>query len=101
MDPWDYPSSLLFTLCEDCHKREEQLKSVDFYTLLGPFGLTREQMMILADHIAYNLTAISPQANMMIAFNDILELIVPREQLKDYTEWLKEFRVSPKNDLNG
>lgn len=26
--PWDYPDALLFTLCEDCHKEEEQAKAM-------------------------------------------------------------------------
>jgi hypothetical protein len=39
-EPWEYENRYLITLCEDCHKKEEQLKpftsnSIEYLTSLG------------------------------------------------------------------
>lgn len=56
--PWEYHSSLLITLCADCHKDEELMKGYDDYivkTLLS-YGLLREDLDQLTLAIGYALT---------------------------------------------
>jgi hypothetical protein len=44
---WEYPSSLLVTLCDDCHKDEHEQKRVEklitaiLRTSFGPYGLDK------------------------------------------------------------
>lgn len=41
LNPWETSDKFLITLCEECHKMEEDMKGYDFYPVLQRVGLTR------------------------------------------------------------
>lgn len=86
IDPWDYPNEMLITLCQTCHKKEEELKADDLYAKVAELGVTRNHMMILADHIAFFMDG-SKHEDAFYVFNEILEMIVPRERVKEFAKW--------------
>jgi len=49
-DPWDYPEQILITLCENCHKNEEEEKEetqkLIYQTLLGRGFLNYDIQML-------------------------------------------------------
>jgi hypothetical protein len=51
-DPWDYPSELLITLCEDCHKSESQ-EDWDRVMKTLEAALKKNFFANDIDHIAY------------------------------------------------
>lgn len=53
--PWETPDNLLVTLCESCHKKEEELKNFDYYSLIAEVGLTRKDLIIIIEHIRFRM----------------------------------------------
>jgi 5-methylcytosine-specific restriction endonuclease McrA len=51
--PWEYPEELLITLCEECHKSEEECKSIqsDFTKVLISDGYLNHQLITLLDYV--------------------------------------------------
>lgn len=78
LEPWDYDTNLLITLCEFCHESEEQLKSSDseFIEMMLSFRLTRLEInsfvLRLWDHL-YN------KPDRRDALNKLKELIDPTD----------------------
>jgi hypothetical protein len=50
-DPWDYPDDLLITLCDDCHKAEEEAKYIisDFAKVLLAKGYMATELVQLLE----------------------------------------------------
>lgn len=78
-DPWECEDKFLITLCETCHKREEEQKSFDWYSKLVDYSVTRAKLDILLDHVAFKLESGN--------FNDVLRSLVPESELSDYVKW--------------
>lgn len=52
-DPWDYPDEVLVTLCEECHKTQEEAKYIisDFTKVLMTDGYLATELVQLLDLI--------------------------------------------------
>ena len=52
-DPWDYSDDLLITLCNDCHKEEEEYRYIysDFTKVLLANGYSLKQLDMLLKYI--------------------------------------------------
>jgi hypothetical protein len=53
--PWETPDNLLVTLCESCHKKEDELKDFDYYDVIADTGLTRKDLTILLRYIKFRM----------------------------------------------
>lgn len=88
-NPWDCPIQYLITLCEKCHKEEEDLKKQDLYSLVDDYGITRYHLVLLMKHIRFRLDIASEHASPFWAFhNEVLRKIVPQEELADFSDYL-------------
>lgn len=60
-DPWEYDNSCLITLCEDCHKKEEFLKSFtgQAFEHLASLGFLRKDLSQLVSTISQNSESMS------------------------------------------
>lgn len=91
VDPWDYPNEILFTLCDDCHAKEEELKKKDPYLLVAHLGITRKDMLTLVDHIVYAMRDAQRDSMGGVAFSmRVLHQIVPVDEFKDFIKWRDE-----------
>jgi hypothetical protein len=101
--PWETPDEYLLTVCEQCHKKEEELKNFDFYSMVEDLRITRSQIKILLDHVRFRLLHPYRDATgkEFIPFwnfhHDILRNIIPNEDLSDYIEFLG----NGKNKIKG
>lgn len=84
-DPWDYDGNVLVTLCENCHKEEEQCKDSAMKWLHRAFaraGFLNHQIEIFAEQIeASPATGLKPYAlqyliQQIAASPDIIKRIV-------------------------
>lgn len=97
--PWDCPDEYLITLCEACHRNEEDAKKLDLFTLVDGLGITRYQMALLMESIRFRMTK-SEQDPFWAFHDEVLRAVVTNDELGE----LIEFRQLEKNNeelING
>lgn len=95
--PWECPDQYLITLCENCHKAEEDYKSVDLFSLVEGCGVTRFHLNLLMEAVRFRMS--KSQLKPFWAFHDeVLRKLVPTDELTE----LLEFRSKEKGEVvNG
>ena len=93
--PWEAPDICLITLCEKCHEFEEGLKDHDLYDLIADAGLTRENLKILLQHVAFKVKKTSQEYNAPFwAFHqEVLMSIVTQEELDELAYYYSTGRI--------
>jgi hypothetical protein len=73
--PWDYPENLLVTLCESCHKIEEDSKFIitDFTKVLLGDGRLNSDLILLLDIIRKLPPDMINISGLRLAINEVID----------------------------
>lgn len=79
-EPWEYPDDILVTLCENCHKEEEEAKDNHRYIknaflICGYYNTELEQ---LADDIIYSIGELGKEG-----FSALIKEIAEKERSRE------------------
>lgn len=98
--PWEVPNDWLVTLCECCHKREEDLKSADLYKDLAECGLTRRNIELLVQHVSFLMKKNrSDYTNSFWTFhNEVLKKLVLNDEVSEYCDFVMK-GILPEREL--
>lgn len=91
-DPWETPDECLITLCEDCHRTEEALKLFDLYEVVKSCRLTRLDIHLLLQQVAFYMRRYEHESPMK-AFNAILVATVKQDDRDALWDFLHTGRI--------
>lgn len=76
-DPWEYETRHLITLCEDCHEKEEFLKSFTSSSLdyLATIGFLRKDIADIVSHISNKVDSLNDTEAIQY-FKNLKKLII-------------------------
>ena len=71
IDPWDYPSTLLITLCEKCHKKEHDLKNGSLASVMYSIEWAQRNGYLISD-IEYLINTVTEEFKTRDSFMDCM-----------------------------
>ena len=89
--PWECPDEFLITLCETCHKKESGPKE-DLFKYVEGAGISRDNLINLLKRVKYRMDKERGLQHSIHALTDIMEGILPGEELWQLDPDLKKIR---------
>lgn len=99
--PWETPDLYLLTLCEDCHRLEEEVKQEDLLLALDNCGLTREAIKRIIEHIAFVVWKNAPnyRSPFWAVHNHVLKQLLPDVDLDELIAFRRHGIIPPPHVL--